>query len=52
VVVELVAAAKAAEEHAERNLGPGETRVLKNMLLRLIHDTDPGHPPLTRTAGD
>jgi 3-hydroxy-9,10-secoandrosta-1,3,5(10)-triene-9,17-dione monooxygenase reductase component len=52
VVVELVAAAKAVEEHAERNLGPGDTRLLKNMLLRLIHDTDPGHAPLTRTTDD
>jgi 3-hydroxy-9,10-secoandrosta-1,3,5(10)-triene-9,17-dione monooxygenase reductase component len=48
VVVELVAAAKAVEEHAERNLGPGETRLLKNMLHRLIRDTDPGQAPLTR----
>jgi 3-hydroxy-9,10-secoandrosta-1,3,5(10)-triene-9,17-dione monooxygenase reductase component len=52
VVVELVAAAKAVEEHAERNLGPGETRLLKNMLLRLIHDTDPGQAPLTRAGED
>jgi 3-hydroxy-9,10-secoandrosta-1,3,5(10)-triene-9,17-dione monooxygenase reductase component len=48
VVVQLVAAAKAVEEHAERNLGPDETRLLKNMLHRLIRDTDPGQPPLTR----
>jgi len=48
VVVQLVAAAKAVEEHAERNLGPGETRLLKNMLHRLIRDTDPGQAPLTR----
>lgn len=52
VVVELVAAAKAVEEHAERNLGPGQTRLLKNMLLRLIHDTDPGQAPLTRAGDD
>jgi 3-hydroxy-9,10-secoandrosta-1,3,5(10)-triene-9,17-dione monooxygenase reductase component len=49
IVVELVAAAKAVEEHAERNLGPGETRLLKNMLHRLIRDTDPGQAPLTRS---
>jgi flavin reductase (DIM6/NTAB) family NADH-FMN oxidoreductase RutF/DNA-binding MarR family transcriptional regulator len=49
IVVQLVAAAKAVEEHAERNLGPGETRFLKNMLHRLIRDTDPGQAPLTRT---
>lgn len=48
VVVQLVAAAKAVEEHAERNLGPDETRLLKNMLHRLIRDTDPGQAPLTR----
>jgi hypothetical protein len=48
VVVQLVAAAKAVEEHAERNLGPGETRLLKNILHRLIRDTNPGQAPLTR----
>jgi len=52
VVVQLVAAAKAVEEHAERNLGPGETRLLKNILQRLIHDTDPGQAPLTRTVDE
>jgi 3-hydroxy-9,10-secoandrosta-1,3,5(10)-triene-9,17-dione monooxygenase reductase component len=48
VVVQLVAAAKAVEEHAERNVGPAETRLLKNILHRLIRDTDPGQAPLTR----
>jgi 3-hydroxy-9,10-secoandrosta-1,3,5(10)-triene-9,17-dione monooxygenase reductase component len=47
VVVELVAAAKAAEQVAERNLGAGETLALKQALRRLIQDTDPGPPPLT-----
>lgn len=48
VVIELVAAAKAGEAHAMRNLGPGETQLLKDILRRLIRDTDPGAPPLTR----
>lgn len=52
VVVHLVAAAKAVEEHAERNLGPGETRMLKNVLQRLIRDTHPGQAPLTRAEDD
>lgn len=52
IVVRLVAAAKAVEEHAERNLGPGETRLLKNILHRLIRDTDPGQAPLTRTEDE
>jgi len=52
VVVELVAAAKAIEQHAERNLGTGETLALKRSLRRLIRDTDPGPPPLTLTEQD
>ncbi len=46
VVLDLVAAAKALEAHAERNLGPGETQLLKNILRRVIRDTEPGAPPL------
>jgi 3-hydroxy-9,10-secoandrosta-1,3,5(10)-triene-9,17-dione monooxygenase reductase component len=50
LVIELVAAAKAAEEHAERNLGAGEAHVLKSALRRIIRDTDPGPPPLLTPA--
>ena len=45
-VIELVAAAKAAEDHAERNLGTAEARVLKRALRAIIRETDPGAPPL------
>ncbi|MGA7538994.1 MAG: flavin reductase [Steroidobacteraceae bacterium] len=45
-VIELVAAAKAAEDHAERNLGPSEARMLKRALRTIIRETDPGAPPL------
>jgi 3-hydroxy-9,10-secoandrosta-1,3,5(10)-triene-9,17-dione monooxygenase reductase component len=45
-VIELVAAAKAAEDHAERSLGPAETRLLKRALRAIIRDTDPGPPTL------
>lgn len=44
VVIELVAAAKAAESHAERNLGFDETQLLKQWLRNIIRDTDPGLP--------
>ncbi len=43
-VIELVAAAKAVESHAERNLGFGETKLLKRALSRIIRDSDPGTP--------
>jgi DNA-binding MarR family transcriptional regulator len=46
VVIELVAAAKAQETSAERNLGPGETLQLKSLLRHVIRDSDPGTPPL------
>ena len=46
VVIELVAAAKAVESHAERNLGFGETQLLKRALRNVIRDTDPGPPAL------
>lgn len=38
VVIELVAAAKAVESHAERNLGFGETQMLKRALRNIIRD--------------
>lgn len=44
--IELVAAAKAAEDHAERNLGTAEVRILKRALRAIIRETDPGAPPL------
>ena len=44
-VIELVAAAKAAEDHAERNLGTAEARILKRALRAIISETDPGAPP-------
>jgi 3-hydroxy-9,10-secoandrosta-1,3,5(10)-triene-9,17-dione monooxygenase reductase component len=44
-VIELVAAAKAAEDHAERDLGPSEVRILKRALRTIIRGTDPGAPP-------
>jgi 3-hydroxy-9,10-secoandrosta-1,3,5(10)-triene-9,17-dione monooxygenase reductase component len=46
-LIELVAAAKAAEAHAERNLGTAEIRVLKRALRAIIGETTgPGAPPL------
>ncbi len=48
-VIELVAAAKAAESHAERNLGFAETQLLKRALRSVIRDTDPGPAPLLTT---
>jgi 3-hydroxy-9,10-secoandrosta-1,3,5(10)-triene-9,17-dione monooxygenase reductase component len=44
--IELVAAARAAEDHAERSLGPAETRLLKRALRAIVRETDPGPPPL------
>jgi flavin reductase (DIM6/NTAB) family NADH-FMN oxidoreductase RutF/DNA-binding MarR family transcriptional regulator len=51
-VIELVAAAKAFESHAERNLGYGETKLLKRALSRIIRDSDPGPGPLSAPAHD
>jgi 3-hydroxy-9,10-secoandrosta-1,3,5(10)-triene-9,17-dione monooxygenase reductase component len=45
VVIELVAAAKAAEAHATRNLDSDEIHLLKRSLRTAIRDTDPGPPP-------
>lgn len=42
IVIELVAAAKAAEVHAERNIGEVETQLVKQALRQIIRDTDPG----------
>ncbi|HEY2200513.1 MAG TPA: flavin reductase [Solirubrobacteraceae bacterium] len=46
VVIELVAAAKATESHAENNLGFAESQLLKQALRSIIRETDPGLPPL------
>ncbi len=46
VVIQLVAVAKATESHAERNLGFGETQLLKGALRSIIRETDPGLPTL------
>jgi 3-hydroxy-9,10-secoandrosta-1,3,5(10)-triene-9,17-dione monooxygenase reductase component len=46
VILEFVSAAKALETLAERNLGPGETQMLKHILRKVIADTDPGMPLL------
>jgi 3-hydroxy-9,10-secoandrosta-1,3,5(10)-triene-9,17-dione monooxygenase reductase component len=43
-VIELVSAAKATESHAERNLGFGETQLLKRALRSIIRDTEPVPP--------
>src|SRR5271170_3604278 len=45
-VIELVAAAKAAESDAERHLGFDESKLLKQWLSHIIHDSEPG-PPAT-----
>ncbi|MFZ0498940.1 MAG: flavin reductase [Steroidobacteraceae bacterium] len=45
-VIEMVAAAKATEAHAERNLGVAEARLLKRALRTIIRETDPGPPTL------
>jgi 3-hydroxy-9,10-secoandrosta-1,3,5(10)-triene-9,17-dione monooxygenase reductase component len=44
--IELVAAAKAAEADAERNLGLAEARLLKRALRTIIRETHPGLPTL------
>jgi 3-hydroxy-9,10-secoandrosta-1,3,5(10)-triene-9,17-dione monooxygenase reductase component len=51
-VIELVAAAKAAELDAERHLGYGETRLLKQWLRQIIDDSDPGPPSGWRLEGE
>lgn len=49
-VIELVAAAKAVEEHAERSLGTAEIRMLKRALRAIVRETDPGEPPPAPTS--
>lgn len=44
VLVELMAAAKAASDEAERGFDTGESRLLRQMLGRLIASSDPGLP--------
>jgi hypothetical protein len=44
-VVELVAAAKAAEADAERSLGRDETQLLQQWLSCIIRDSDLGLLP-------
>lgn len=51
VVIELVSAAKAVEVHAARNLGPGESKVLKQALRLIVRDSDPGRDPLDSPTG-
>lgn len=43
-LIELIAAAKAAEAHAERNLGTADIRMLKRALRAIVRETDPGAP--------
>ncbi|HEV2270997.1 MAG TPA: flavin reductase [Steroidobacteraceae bacterium] len=50
-LIELVAAAKAAEAHAERNLGTAEIRMLKRTLRAIVRATDPDSPPPPAGAG-
>lgn len=49
IVIELVAAAKAAEVHAERNMGAMETQLVKQALRQLVRDTEP-RPPEPRSS--
>jgi 3-hydroxy-9,10-secoandrosta-1,3,5(10)-triene-9,17-dione monooxygenase reductase component len=51
-VIELVAAAKAAELDAERSLGYGETRLLKQWLRQIIDNSDPGPMASWRRESD
>lgn len=44
VVIELVAAARAAEDHAQRNLESSQTRVLKHVLRQIIEDSQSENP--------
>ena len=49
-VIELVAAAKATEEQAERSLGSAEVHLLKRLLRTIIRESDPGPPTLLAPA--
>ena len=44
-LIELIAAAKAAEAHAERNLGTADIRMLKRALRAIVREADSGAPP-------
>jgi flavin reductase (DIM6/NTAB) family NADH-FMN oxidoreductase RutF/DNA-binding MarR family transcriptional regulator len=44
-LIELMAAAKAAEAHAERSLGTADIRMLKRALRAVVRETDIGAPP-------
>jgi 3-hydroxy-9,10-secoandrosta-1,3,5(10)-triene-9,17-dione monooxygenase reductase component len=43
-MIELIVHAKASESHAERELEYGEQQMLKQLLRRVIHATNPGAP--------
>jgi 3-hydroxy-9,10-secoandrosta-1,3,5(10)-triene-9,17-dione monooxygenase reductase component len=51
VLVELMAVAKAASDDAERGFDPGESRLLRQMLGRLISASDPGLPTPWQAPG-
>jgi 3-hydroxy-9,10-secoandrosta-1,3,5(10)-triene-9,17-dione monooxygenase reductase component len=51
-VIELIAAAKAAESDAERHLGVDESRLLKQWVKQIIQDSDPGPPATWREVGN
>jgi flavin reductase (DIM6/NTAB) family NADH-FMN oxidoreductase RutF len=51
VVLELVAAAKAVESDAERNLGYGEIQLLKKALRGIVRETEPSTPSPQMPAG-
>ena len=46
LVIELIAVAEAAERQAEEGLDRSETSLLRQLLKRVIRNTDPGLPPL------
>jgi 3-hydroxy-9,10-secoandrosta-1,3,5(10)-triene-9,17-dione monooxygenase reductase component len=51
LVLELIAVAEAAERQAEEGLDRSETYLLRQLLKRVIRNTDPGVPPLWGTGG-
>lgn len=50
ISLEQIALAKAVEQEVTEKLGPTDSQVLKVLLKRLIHDTDPGLPDLWAPA--
>ncbi|EKM95644.1 TesA protein [Stutzerimonas degradans] len=50
ISLEQIALAKAVEQEVTDKLGPTDSQVLKVLLKRLIHDTDPGLPDLWAPA--